>query len=629
MRIGQKRGRALFEGSIWCLGFVFFLLPLRSQDDPDLSIAPIADYATPSPDGTKLLFVSNATGNQTIWTANRDGTAPQPLIDLPGSDQLDPDWSPDGQHIVFASNRNGTQFDIWTMAANGTGAIPLTTSSGDNLHPRYSPNGQQIVFTSNRTGKRELWQMSADGTNQQEIAPQSLRVSDPSWSPDGTAIVYVGCMRPSGPTTGDASCNLYTIALGAIQGMPVTSGTALDWSPDWGSGGIVFESDRGGAQGLWLVNPDGSNLRQLTDPGPTGDEHPRWDRISNSIVFTRAATAGDTAAANIWSSDLSGASQQLTFIQSFLGAGDTTPPVTTASISPNPNANGWNNTNLTVTLNSSDSEAGGVGVKQITFSAAGAQAIAGTIANNASTSLVVNSEGTTTITFFGTDNAGNVEAPNSLTIKLDKTPPVSQVLALPALENAPSFKIQWSGSDAGSGIQDFTIFVSDNGGAFAAFLTNTSTASATFNGQMGHTYGFYSIARDLAGNVEAAKSHSDSSTSIPSCAIDMTSSVRMTPSGFGYNIFLKRYGQTLTLTNTGTSPINGPIYVVLDNLSANASLYNSTGKTSCATPLGSPFISITGPLNAGTSATVPLQFTDPTNAAISYNIRLLAGPGQP
>jgi PKD repeat protein len=101
---------------------------------------------------------------------------------------------------------------------------------------------------------------------------------------------------------------------------------------------------------------------------------------------------------------------------------DTIPPTTTAVLSPLANANGWNNSNVTLTLTAVD-EPGGTGVKQITYSASGAQSIASTVANSASTSLTISTEGITTITFFGTDNAANIEAAKTVTIKLDKTPP--------------------------------------------------------------------------------------------------------------------------------------------------------------------------------------------------------------
>jgi len=116
--------------------------------------------------------------------------------------------------------------------------------------------------------------------------------------------------------------------------------------------------------------------------------------------------------------------------------GDTTPPITTATLSPQPNPDGWNNANVKVTLNSTDNEPGGTGVKQITYSASGAQPIATTSVNAASYPIFISSEGITVLNFFATDNAGNVEAPQSVTIKLDKTPPTISATSRNPLPNA-------------------------------------------------------------------------------------------------------------------------------------------------------------------------------------------------
>jgi hypothetical protein len=97
---------------------------------------------------------------------------------------------------------------------------------------------------------------------------------------------------------------------------------------------------------------------------------------------------------------------------------------------------------------------------------------------------------------------------------IDNTAPVSHVLALSGDQSSPSFAVTWSGTDIGSGVQGYTIYVSDNGGAYTAWLTGTTATSATYTGQVGHTYGFYSIATDNVGNVEATKTSADASVQI-------------------------------------------------------------------------------------------------------------------
>ncbi|HYA96129.1 MAG TPA: Ig domain-containing protein, partial [Terriglobales bacterium] len=115
----------------------------------------------------------------------------------------------------------------------------------------------------------------------------------------------------------------------------------------------------------------------------------------------------------------------------------------------------------------------------------------------------------------------------------------------------------------------------------------------------------------------------------PPCATNQTASLSIAYSGFSYSPVLKRWAQTLTLTNTTSSVIPGPMYLVLDNLSSNAAVYKPAGTTACAAPLGSPYVSVSAPLGAGASTKVSVQFTDPTNTGISYTPRVLAGPGSP
>src|SRR5262249_45068175 len=130
----------------------------------------------------------------------------------------------------------------------------------------------------------------------------------------------------------------------------------------------------------------------------------------------------------------------------------TTPPVTTATLSPQPNSVGWNNSDVTVALNSTDNELGGAGVKQITYSATGAQSIASTVMNGASTTFTIGTEGITTIRFFGTDNVGNVESAHTLTVQLDKTHPLIKCGVPDGLWHASDVSIPCTSSDAVSGL---------------------------------------------------------------------------------------------------------------------------------------------------------------------------------
>jgi hypothetical protein len=101
----------------------------------------------------------------------------------------------------------------------------------------------------------------------------------------------------------------------------------------------------------------------------------------------------------------------------------------------------------------------------------------------------------------------------------DQTPPQSMVLPLPA-QSPPNFLVQWTGTDlpasGASGIAFFDIYVSVDGGAFSVWQAQTTATSATYSGQQGHRYGFYSVATDNAGNVERTPTMAQTTTLVSS-----------------------------------------------------------------------------------------------------------------
>ncbi|MBK8752895.1 MAG: hypothetical protein IPL99_15230 [Candidatus Competibacteraceae bacterium] len=116
------------------------------------------------------------------------------------------------------------------------------------------------------------------------------------------------------------------------------------------------------------------------------------------------------------------------------------------------------------------------------------------------------------------------------------------------------------------------------------------------------------------------------------CVANATTQVSVARGGFRYNRVTGKYEQQLTLTNTSGAPLNGPVYLALDSLSSNASLTNNSGVTSCATPAGSPYLSVNvgqdNVLSANESVIVKLEFTNSTSQAITYGgTRVLNGSG--
>lgn len=87
---------------------------------------------------------------------------------------------------------------------------------------------------------------------------------------------------------------------------------------------------------------------------------------------------------------------------------------------------------------------------------------------------------------------------------VDVLSPNTFVRPLPDRQAADSFQVFWAGKDdtLGSGLKDWTIYVSVDGGAYAIWLAEATDTTAIFKGGFGHTYSFYCIGRDNVGNLE-------------------------------------------------------------------------------------------------------------------------------
>jgi len=99
---------------------------------------------------------------------------------------------------------------------------------------------------------------------------------------------------------------------------------------------------------------------------------------------------------------------------------------------------------------------------------------------------------------------------------IDAGAPESHVVSLPEISRGMPVEIEWTGQDdkGGSGIASYDIYVATDRGPFTKWLADTNETSASFSGEAGHTYAFYSVATDNTGNQEDIPSIPDATTSI-------------------------------------------------------------------------------------------------------------------
>jgi hypothetical protein len=146
----------------------------------------------------------------------------------------------------------------------------------------------------------------------------------------------------------------------------------------------------------------------------------------------------------------------------------------------------WYSSPATITLSATDA---GSGVRNTYFSL-GASAV-----TTYTTPIVVSSEGANTLKFYSVDVAGNIEATNTATVKIDLTAPLTGSDATASMSTSDT--IHLTPTDALSGVAS-TSWRVDNG----SWNTGTQIALASLSTGP-HSIDFYSV--DVAGNAEASK----------------------------------------------------------------------------------------------------------------------------
>ncbi len=106
-----------------------------------------------SPDGSKILFTSDAGGGDNIWMMNRDGSNATQITKENFRLLNNGCWSPDGQYIVarkhFTSTRSAGAGEMWMYHISGGGGLQVTARKNDQdvNEPCFSPDGRYVYFS--------------------------------------------------------------------------------------------------------------------------------------------------------------------------------------------------------------------------------------------------------------------------------------------------------------------------------------------------------------------------------------------------------------------------------------------------------------------------------------------------
>ncbi|MDQ3801328.1 MAG: protein kinase [Acidobacteriota bacterium] len=305
-------------------------------------ISDVGFHPSWSPDAKKIVVSDKAAAIHTVHTVPNSalwvidaGSGDKRQIET-GGDAIMPNWSPNGHRIAFWFVADGKLGEIATVPADGGEPVVVASSdAASDWNPVWSPDGKYLYFASDRSGNMSFWRVAIDEeTGAAQGAPESVPTPSKycrhiTFSRDGRTLGYVRYESQSNlqsiafdpktlKTTGEASWitrgdkeignpDLSPDGETFVARQPTRTQEDLvifdknggnwrslmsdkfreripRWSPDGSQ--IAFFSDRSGKYQIWTINPDGSNLRQITFTEKTGASAPVYSPDGARMAFT-------------------------------------------------------------------------------------------------------------------------------------------------------------------------------------------------------------------------------------------------------------------------------------------------------------------------------------------------------
>ena len=249
-----------------------------SASAPTTPAVPGLDEPTGKLALTCQVVTKNTTYEQ-ICMVNADGSGYRRLTTEDDVRHYYPSLAPDGGSVVYSAYSKQTKrYEIYelNLATNATRA--LTSAFGDLNAPEISPDGKTIAFTRfyRDPEKPTTWLMDRDGANPRQVA--DIRAWDPTWSPDGSAILFAS-------QVGEKS-QLFIVNADGTNLRQVGNFPDLRGRSDWSIADlIVTYSGKSWQRELYLMNSDGSNQRQIS-PGGGNSQGPSFSPDGKWIAFT-------------------------------------------------------------------------------------------------------------------------------------------------------------------------------------------------------------------------------------------------------------------------------------------------------------------------------------------------------
>ncbi len=155
------------EGEIWRCG-----LPRTPADEVEIAAliqsTRIDWNASYSPDGSRILFLSDRSGKREIWICDPEGKGPHQLTQLDGAYIFRPRWSPQSDRIAFDAAYNDTM-QIFVMEVDGGEVRQVTQGKHHHRLAHWSRDGRWIYYSVDEGDHWQFWRVGVDGRSRERV----------------------------------------------------------------------------------------------------------------------------------------------------------------------------------------------------------------------------------------------------------------------------------------------------------------------------------------------------------------------------------------------------------------------------------------------------------------------------
>jgi Tol biopolymer transport system component/DNA-binding winged helix-turn-helix (wHTH) protein len=254
-----------------------------SVDDGSMRVLDFArngNWPAISPNGETLAYSLSA-GKTNIWRL--DLRAPdKPAIELmPATrDQEYATYSPDGQHIAFISNRGGSR-EVWMSDPDGGRLVQLTKFNGDVWIPRWSPDSRYVAVGVRLEDRSEIYITNISDLASRKLMTDQPEISVPGWSRDGKWIYF--------RARGNPTSRIYKCPAEGGEAVVVTHGRDDTGAQESVDGSTLYFGLRPSHNFLHQLSLKGNAIDAPVEGLPEVETVALWTVVAEGIYFVPMA----------------------------------------------------------------------------------------------------------------------------------------------------------------------------------------------------------------------------------------------------------------------------------------------------------------------------------------------------